>query len=336
MPELKVSASIMRSLSYLAKLKAEPTGVEAVALAERAASALDSAVLNSEGIQKDKIEAFQKNLIGIKEALSSYTIEGEPWRLTKFIAKSIEYFISGASNSGDVGRCLCEVLKGLNGAIEAEKNRADPSEQLKPMISNLGKAKMAFDSTGTVQGLRNAQEIDRAIKLADDLMNIESKGSTATSYSRVSDLLNYRAYRDILLIIGNLLVDDAVSRVKRIDRIYVWDESFSSTKSYAENEPVAREQKEYGSSMGACHGPLSWSAPEAVDLDDTGSDDNARIITDISEPDNAQGSLSPEVSLVSVERGIARSPAQVVMLPEWRLQTRGRDYRPEQNTNEKK
>ena len=315
LPELKVSAGIMRSLSYLARLKAESSEVEAVALAERAASALDSAVINSEGIQKENIEAFQKNLIGIKEVLSSCTTENEPWRLTKFIAKSVEYFIS-ACNSNDVGRCLCEVLKGLSGAIEAEKNRADPSEQLKSMVSNLGKAKMAFESSGTAQGRWNAQEIDRAIKLAADLMNIESKGSTATSYSRVLDSLNYRTYRDLLLIIGHVLIEDAVSRVKRIDRVYVWDESFNSTKSCAENEPVARELNEYGSSMSACSEPLSWSAPEAVDLDDTGSNDTARIITDIGEPNIAQGSLSPEVSLVSVERGIARSPDRVVMLPE--------------------
>jgi len=310
LPELKVSAGIMRSLSYLARLKAESSEVEAVALAERAASALDSAVINSEGSQKENIEAFQKDLIGIKEALSSCTAENEPWRLTKFISKSAEYFISACS-SNDAGRCLCDVLKGLSGIIEAEKNRADPSEQLKSMFSNLGKAKTAFESLGTVQGRWCAQEINRAIKLAADLTNIESKGSTTTSYSRVLDSLNYRTYRDILLIIGHVLIEDAVSRVKRIDRVYVWDESFNSAKSYAENEPVARELNEYGSSIIACSEPLSWSVPGAVDLDET-----IGLITDIGEPNIAHESLSSDVSHVSVEIGIARPPAQEVMLPE--------------------
>ncbi len=316
LPELKVSAGIMRSSSYLARLKAESSEAEAVALAERAASALDSAVINSEGTQKENIEAFQRILFGIKEAISSGIADSEPWRLTKFIASSIDYLLSGACSTNDVGKCLCDVLRGLSGAIEAERQRADPSGQLKAIVTNLGKAKMEFESAGTIQGCKTATKINRAIKLANGLIDIEAKGSTAPSYSRVSDLMNYRAYRDILLTIGWILVDDAVSRINRVDRIYIWDESLNTAKRCIDNEHVAKELNEDESPAGVNHESLPWAVSDAVDLDDSGSDDGVKIIADISEPDFLKGSPSSGVSLVSVETGIARSPAQVVMLPE--------------------
>ncbi|MFB3764408.1 MAG: tetratricopeptide repeat protein [Methanotrichaceae archaeon] len=314
LPEIKVSAGIMRSLSYLARLKSGFSDGEAVALAERAASALDSAVINSEGAQKENIEAFQRILIGIKEALSSGIAEGEPWRLTKFIASSTDYLLSGACSADDCGKSLCDALRTLGGAIEAERQRADPSEQLKATIANLGRAKAAFESAGTIRGSRNASEIDGAIKFANDLMEIVAKGSTAQSYSRISDLMNYRAYRDILLTIGWILVDDAISRINRADRIYVWDETLNPAKRFVDNEYAAKGLNEDVGQEGI-HEPLPWSVPDIVDLDDPGSDKGAKIIPDVIEPDITEVTPSSEVSLVSVETDIACSSPQAVIRP---------------------
>lgn len=320
--ELKVSASIMRSLSYLAKLKAETSEGEAVALAERAASALDSAVINSSGSAKDDIEAFQSVLIGIRETLSLGITGEEPWKLTRSIGSSIEHLLSGSCSQNDTGKGLCEVLKGLSGAIEAERQRADPSEQLRSVISSLERSKMALLSSGTVQGRRNALETDRAIKLADDLIDIESKGRTASSYNHVSDLLNYRAYRDILLIVGQTLVEDAVSRVNKIDRIYVWDESLKPIERCLEKEPSASELKEDESKLGARSESISWTVPNAADLDDATIDDGIKIIVDRIEHSNSAGALSSEGSFESDDMGIAPSLAYNGMMPDGETKNR--------------
>lgn len=306
--EIKVSASITRSLSYLAKLKAETSDAEAVALAERSASALDSAIVNSAGYMKDNIEALQRILIGVRETLSLGITGGEPWKLTKSISDSIEHLLSGACSQNEAGKCLCEVLKGLSGAIEAERQRADTSEQLKSIVSSLGRAKAAFESEETIPGRRNALEAVRAMELADGLIDIEQKDRTASSYSLVSDLLNYRAYRDILLIVGQILVEDAVSKVNKIDRIYVWDESLEPAKRYFEKEPAARELNEDKSIVSGCNEPLSWSVSDVEDLDDPASDDGVKIIVDRIEQNPIPKSYSSEGLHESADAGIGQLP----------------------------
>lgn len=315
--ELKVAASITRSLSYLAKLKAGASEGEAATLAERAASALDIAVINSEGSAKYNIEAFQRVLIGIQETLSLGITGDEPWKLTKSIASSIEHLSSGACDQNDTGISLCEVLKGLSGAIEAERQRADPSEQLRSAASSLERAKAAFLSSGTIQGERKAIEADRAAKLANDLIDIGSKGSTVSSYNLISDLLNYRAYRDILMIVGQILVDDAVSGINKIDRIYVWDESLKLIERCLDKEQVAAELNEDDSIMSACGEPISWAIPDAADWDDAGSGDGIKIIVDHIDHDNSARSLSSEGSLESADTNFARSLSHDGMLPGW-------------------
>lgn len=311
LPELKVSAGITRSLSYLVKIQAGPSEEEAVALAERAASALDSAVVNSDGIEKDNIESFQRVLTGMREALSSGLARGEPWRLTKSLASSIEHLLGGACvcRSDETGRYLCDALKSLGRAIEAERQRKDPGDELKASVAHLERAKRSLEETGTDPANDDALKIRKASKAIEGLIGQDASGSTGLSHDRLSDLLNYRAHREALLTIGWILVRDAVSRVNKTDRIYIWDDSLNPQEKKAENEPAAGEAD------------IDQAVDPSLTLQDTlpgpipeGMDDDLSMI-EIIEPDISDDFISAEGWLVPVETGIARIPAQVILLP---------------------
>lgn len=311
LPELKVSASITRSLSYLVKIQAGPSEEEAVALAESAASALDSAVVNSEGIEKDNIESFQRVLMGMKEALSSGLARGEPWRLTKSLASSIEHLLGGACvcRSDETGKCLCDALKSLGLAIEAERQRKDPGDELKASVAHLERAKRSLEETGTGPANDDVLKIRKASKAIEGLIGQDASGSTGPSHDRLSDLLNYRAHREALLTIGWILVRDAISRVNKTDRIYIWDDSLNPREKKAENETAAVEADidQVVDPSSQLQDTLPGPIPE-------GMDDDLSMI-EIIEPDISDDFISAEGWLVPVETGIARMPAQVILLP---------------------
>jgi tetratricopeptide (TPR) repeat protein len=306
MPELKVSAGITRSLSYIAQLQAEPSDEAAVALSERASSALDSAIVNTEGTQRNDIETFQRVLIGMQEALSSGLANGEPWRVTKSLAKSIEDLLGGACCSDDAGRYLCDALKSLRSAIDAERQRKDPSSQLKAAVSNLKRAKRWFEETGTDQGNDYAIKISKASSLLEGLKDVDSKDGSGLKNGSVSDLLNYRAHREALLMVGWILAKDAIRRLNTIDRAYIWDDSLSPVAIKSEKSPELFETDHAVDS--------SWEVPEpAPEPIPDGPDANCEMI-EIAKSDVPKESVSREDRLVPIETGIARTIAQMAQL----------------------
>ncbi len=169
-PQLKVAASVTRSLSYLSRLQANSPEAEAVNLAERATSALNNAVANSEGPEKIRIEALQRVLTGMKEVWSAGLLESEPWRMTKSLANAAEYMLGGACSTGEANSCLCDALRSLSGAIEAEKRREDPIEQLKSAASHLRRAENRLKASETDWSRQSALQIGVAAQLMEGLI----------------------------------------------------------------------------------------------------------------------------------------------------------------------
>jgi tetratricopeptide (TPR) repeat protein len=306
LPELKVLAGVTRSLSYIAQLAAEPSDEEAVALAERASSALDSAVVNTEGAQRNDIEAFQRVLFGMQEALSSSLAKGEPWRLTKFLAKSIEDLLGGACRSDDAGGGICDALRSLRGAIEAERQRKDPSLQLKATVSNLERAKRAFEKAGTDRGNDYALKISKAASLIEGLMNDTPPSGLGQKDGAVSDMLNYRAHREALLMVGWILAKDAIGRINITDRAYVWDDSQSPVAIMAEKGPQTSTTHQAEESSWEVQELVSEPIPEAPDADGG---------NEMPMADAPKEPVPREDQLVPIETGIARAIAQMVQIP---------------------
>lgn len=236
-PEIKVAAAVNRSLSYLSRLQISPPEAEAVNLAERATSALDAALANLEGSERTRIEALQRVLKGMKEVWSAGLLGDEPWRMTKPLANATEYMIGGACGTGEASSCLCDALHSLSGAIDSEKRRADPSEQLKLAASHLRRAEMRFCAMKDGRNQRSASQTGQAALLIESLIIQETTQSTA-SQSHISDLLNYKAYREALLLVGWVMAEEALYQVESMSHIYAWDESFNVIKSSSKSSDI--------------------------------------------------------------------------------------------------
>lgn len=225
-PQLKVAASVARGLSYIAKLQANPSETEAVNLAERAILSLDSAVVNSDGPEKMRIVALKRMLTGMKEVWTTGLLGSEPWRITKSLANATEYMLGGACNTGDVNSCLCDALQSLSGAIEAEKRRDAPVEQLKAAASHLRRAEKRLQAERSEWSSQSALQIGQAAVLIEGLIHQEISQS-ATSQSRITDLLQYKAHRDALLHIGWVMAKDALYLADNTSHVFAWDEAFN-------------------------------------------------------------------------------------------------------------
>lgn len=226
LPQIRAAASIARSYSYIAKLQASPSETEAVNLAERAISSLDMAVANSEGSEKSRVIALKKILIGMKEVRATCLLEGEPWRMTKSLASATEYLLGGACNTGEASSCLCDALQALSGALDAEKRRDSPLDQLKAAASHLRRAEKRLQAERAGFDRQSVLQIGRAAALIEGLINQEVSQSAA-SQSDVSDLLSYRAHREALLCVSSVMAKEAFHLADNTSHIFSWDEAFN-------------------------------------------------------------------------------------------------------------
>ncbi len=242
-PQIKVVASVSRSLSYLSSLQANPPEAVAVNLAERAKSALDSAAANSEGPEKARIESLQRVLTGMKEVWSAGLLESEPWRMTKSLANAAEYMLGGVCSTGEANSCLCDALHALCGAIDAEKQREHPSEQMKAAASHLRRAEKRFEAENTDRSRQSALHICEAAQLIEGLIHQEI-GQSAASQSHISDLINYKAHRGALLLIGWVMANEALDPTDKTSRVFAWDEAFNLIERSSEAKGTAEPENE--------------------------------------------------------------------------------------------
>ncbi|MDD1752599.1 MAG: tetratricopeptide repeat protein, partial [Methanotrichaceae archaeon] len=243
MPAIGVSASFTRSLSYLALLQSGISENEAISLAERAISALNGAVENAQSNERDKIEAFQGILKGIKEVSSADPTEKDPRRLTKSLSNSIEFMMAAAHQSGEINACLCSALQNLNAAVDEEQRKGDPSRYLGTVASQLRLARKHFQTYETDQAKFGAFKTDEAARQIDELTGIAMR-SSQYSYM-VLDSTNYQGHNSALLAIGwGLLINYLLNDETISNRIFAWDESFNLVESRPSVPPRGKSDKE--------------------------------------------------------------------------------------------
>ena len=228
-PEIKAAAGIAKSRSYLAKLSGKVSDEEAVALADRALLALDTAAANSNEQKKTLIESLKTILTGMKEAWSIGLLESEPWRLCKAMTNASEHLIEGARGfaTGKVNDYLCDALRNLGASMEANRARSHPADNLNAAASSLRKANEQSLAGKDENGRLNAQRIIEAAEILEVLANKEKGQDLDESVSLPKNQLNLRPEREALLLIGWTLADNALSHVDDTDTIYTWDDALN-------------------------------------------------------------------------------------------------------------
>ena len=245
--ELKVTADLTRSLSFLARSQSETNGHEVVALLERAIAAMDGAVANAESARKYQIESLQRTLLGMREAWRISISRDEPWRLSKIVSDAIEYLMGGAYRMGEISqsgatgareasRCIYDALKSMSGAIDEERRRGDPAPQLASVAANLRRAEKRFDLMQTDIGRDSSRQIGRAAQLVDRMIDL-SRGSAQQYQAKghqiegATDLMNYKAHRSLLLFIGWVQVRTTLAGMNELDKIFTWDDTINQIDS---------------------------------------------------------------------------------------------------------
>jgi tetratricopeptide (TPR) repeat protein len=234
-PEVKIAASINRFHSYQSRMAASGSDEEAVALAERGISALESAVGNAGKEERTQIQALQRVLAGIKEVRAISLMGNEPWRLMKAVSNSIEYLLGAACLTSEPG-LLSDALRDLSASMEEERRRESPADKLMQAASHLQQAEKSFEELGEK---RNARLIGEAARLIEGVADVES--GAQESISRTS-VLNYRAHRDALLLIGRVLMSRVLSAVDRYPQIFSWDGSLQLLAKTHEEAPPEEER----------------------------------------------------------------------------------------------
>jgi tetratricopeptide (TPR) repeat protein len=224
-PDIKIVASVNRFLSYLYREQASGSDEEAVALSERGISALDSAVANAEKEKRAQIQALQRVLAGMKEVRAISLLGNEPWRLMKAVSNSIEYLLGAACLTAEPG-FLCDALRDLSASMEEERRRKSPAAKLSEAASHLRQAEKRFEEQGQK---RKALKIGEAAVLIESVVDVEAGAQSSVSRATV---LNYKAHRNALLLIGWTLMSSVLSLIDRSPQIFTWDGSLHlATKS---------------------------------------------------------------------------------------------------------
>ncbi len=234
MPAIEAAAGIARSRSYLAKISSKTTDEEAMALAERALSALDLASANSDEQTGAKIESLKRTLSGMKEARSIGLLGSEPWRLAKAVTNASEYLMGGACMPGEANGHLCDALRNLSASIDAESGRKDPAEKLKAAAADLRRAESRFSAAESDQDKQSAARISRAAKIVEDLTGAGNMSGPADFSATPKDRLNFKSERDALLLISGILADNALLELDNTEKIYTWDDSINLVEAVPE------------------------------------------------------------------------------------------------------
>ena len=225
-PEIKVAAGMARSRSYLAKLSCDLSDEEAVTLAEKAMSSLDTAAANAIDSKRTKIQGLQTTIAGMKEARSIKLLESEPWRLIKVVISAGENLMAGAGecSCGDINICLSTGLGNFIASIEAERSRIDPSLKLYEAASNFRSAGKHFLAAENDLNGRAARRLSEA---AGILERQASKDNGHVQDEMRHSQLNFGPERDALLLIAEVIVDNLLEEIDDGNTIFTWDEALN-------------------------------------------------------------------------------------------------------------
>ena len=259
LPEIKAAAGISKSRSYLANISSKISDEEAVALADRAIQALDTAAANSTDQKKAMIENLKKILTGMKETWSIGQIESEPWRLCKAVTKASEHLMEGARGftNGKFNDYLSDALNYLGASMEANRAESHPADNLRAAVSSLQKAKEQSMGRNDETGRQSSQRIIKAVGILEELSDKEKRQDLGVAESLPKNQLNLRPERDALLLIGWTLADNALSLVDDTNSIYTWDEALNVVHS-----PVASSNLGKTKIVAPNSEPMPQSIPE--------------------------------------------------------------------------
>ncbi|RQW78245.1 MAG: tetratricopeptide repeat protein [Methanothrix sp.] len=237
MPAIKAAAGIARSRSYLAKISSKTPDDEAMALSERALSALDLAGANSDEQTGAKIESLKRTLSGLKETRSIGLLGSEPWRLAKAVSNACEYLLGGAAAPGEANGHICDALHNISASIDAESGRKDPAEKLKATAADLRRAESRFSAGERDLDKQSAARINCAAKIIEGFVNDGNEGGQAQSSAQPRDRLSFKPERDALLLISGILADNAFLEIDNTEKIYTWDDSLHLVVELPESSP---------------------------------------------------------------------------------------------------
>ena len=224
-PEIKVAASMARSRSYLAKLSGDASDEEAVTLAEKAMSSLETAATNATDSKKTKIQSLQMTIAGMKEARSIKLLGSEPWRLIKAVTIAGENLMEGAVDclSGDTNICLATGLGNFVASLEAERSRIDPSERLYAAASNFRSAGKHFLAAEKGQNEGAARKLCEAAGILEGQASREGHIQDEMRHSQLS----FGPERDALLLIAEVMIDSLLEEIDDGSTIFTWDEALN-------------------------------------------------------------------------------------------------------------
>ncbi len=307
LPELKFLAGFARSRSYLARLSADIRDEEASALAERALSALDGAVANCKDSHRDELESLRRTVSGMKEAWSLGLLGGDARRSGRAAGDAVEYLMGGARCSGDSGGHICDALRHLRAAVEAEQGEKDPAKRLLDAAASLRLAETSLMASNPDAGNRSAEGIGRAAGLLEGLANRESpSGASRSSIAQ----LDYGALRDALLPVGWALAVNALREIDDRFVVHTWDEDLNLVDGGGEPEVSSKIRID------------RWEAESLLDSVLEGERPVLEVVLRPEEEEMAKSSvgepaLSDASLLVPVKAALARmSQGQILLRPQ--------------------
>jgi tetratricopeptide (TPR) repeat protein len=300
-PDIKIVASLNRFLSYLYREEASGSDEEAVALAERGISALDSAVANAREEERARIQGLQRVLAGMKEVRAISLMGNEPWRLMKAVSNSIEYLLGAACLTAESGY-LCDALRDLSASMEEERRRKSPLAKLREAAAHLRQAEKRFEEQGE-KG--NAMKIGEAAVLIESVIDVEASAQPSVSRTAV---LNYKAHRNALLLIGWVLMSSALSQVDRFPRVFTWD---SSLHLVTESRKEAPREKSLPKSSPPSRQPAALAVHPKPPMQEI-FEHAVKSAEEIVEVVNKRSSLPAEAVLAQETRAV---PAEANLLP---------------------
>jgi tetratricopeptide (TPR) repeat protein len=240
-PDLRATASIARFLSALSELQAANRDEEAIKQSEKVIAALKEAAVSSSGINKEKMDAIEKILTGMKGVWSSGHIDAEIELRSNALAQSVKLFLGGVCFAGEAVVFIYDALGSIESALENEKSGLVSLEQLGNAASSLRKVEKWFKAEGNDLGIQSAIQVGNAATIFEKLLNFaKNPGKEGISYIKAP--LVYKSYKDALLTIGWILIENALPAIDKTDYIYSWDESLNLVeKGSAEHSDAAKK-----------------------------------------------------------------------------------------------
>jgi len=225
-PDLRTISGVARFLSALSELQATNKHEEAMDQSEKAISALKEAAIGSKGTEKEKMDALEKILAGMKRIWSFGHIVERCGIPSSVLIQSIELLMSGVCFAGEVVVFIYDALGSMENSLKNEMGSLDELEQLSLAASSLRKAEKRFQAERSDLGDQSAIQVGNAAAIVERLVT-SRKNPIKEGYSLIDDPLICQSYRDALLTLGWVLLENVLPAIDKTNFIFSWDESMN-------------------------------------------------------------------------------------------------------------